>query len=61
MFVTLIRTVLPFLYFKRLTHANLLKRLMAHKKNLILLLHLFINCISAKSTPQILSYMKDKL
>ena len=50
---------MPFLSFKGTTHAYLLKRSMAHNKYLIPLLYLLINCMSAKSTPQILSLNKE--
>ena len=45
----------PFLCFKGATQAYLLKILITHNKNLISLLYLLNNCISAKSAPQILS------
>ena len=48
-----------FLSFKETTHAYLLKLSMTHNKNLIPLLNLLINCISAKSTPQILSLNEE--
>ena len=48
-----------FLSFKGTTHAYLLKRSMTHDKNLIPLLYLLINCISAKSTPQIM-YLSEE-
>ena len=47
--------VTPFLSLKETTHAYLLKISIIYNKNLILLLYLLINCISAKSTLQILS------
>ena len=47
--------------FKVSTHAYLLKRSIAHNKNLIPLLYLLNNCISAKSTPQILPLRMNKL
>ena len=47
--------LIPFLSFKGTTHAYLLKISITHNKNLIPLLYLLNNCISAKSTPQILS------
>ena len=45
----------PFKSFKETTQAYFLKILIKHKKNLIPLLNLHINCILAKSAPQILS------
>ena len=48
-----------FLSFKERTYAYLLKISITHNKNLIPLLYLIINYISAKSVPQILSY-KDE-
>ena len=47
--------LLPFLSFKGTTQAYLLKISITHNKNLIPLLYLLNNCISAKSAPQILS------
>ena len=47
------------LSFKGETHLYLLKVLVAHNKNRILLLNLLINDISAISAPQILS-LKDE-
>ena len=44
-----------FLSFKGITQAYLLKLSITHNKNLNLLLNLLNNCISAKSTPQMLS------
>ena len=44
-----------FLSFNRTTQAYLLKISIRHNKNLNALLNFFINCISAKSAPQILS------
>ena len=44
-----------FLSFKGTTKAYLLKISITHNKNLIPLLYLLNNCISAKSTRQILS------
>ena len=49
-----------FLSFKGTTHAYLLKTSMTHNKNVVPLLNLLINCISAKSTPQILSLNKEQ-
>ena len=46
---------MPFLLFKGITHTYLLKVSMTHNKNLMLLLNLLVNCISAKSTTQIFS------
>ena len=46
---------MPFLSFKGVTHAYLLKISIAHNKNLNPLLNLSFNCISPTSTPQILS------
>ena len=45
----------PFLSFKGTTQAYLLKMSITHNKNLIPLLYLLNNYISAKSAPQILS------
>ena len=47
--------LIPFLSYKGTTQAYVLKISIAHNKNLIPLLYLLINCISAKPTPQILS------
>ena len=47
--------VLLFLSFIGITHAYLLKISITHNKKWISLLHLLINCISARSAPQILS------
>ena len=47
--------LIPFLSFKGTTQAYLLKISITHNKNLNPLLDLLINCISAKSAPQILS------
>ena len=49
---------MPFLTFKAITHAYLLKISIIYNKKQIHLLNLFINCISARSAPQILS-IKD--
>ena len=38
-----------------ITHAHLMKLSIAHIKKRIPLLHLLINCITARATPQILS------
>ena len=46
---------MPFLSFNGTTPAYLLKISITHNKNLNPLLNLLNNCISAKSTPQILS------
>ena len=46
---------MPFLSFNGTTQAYLLKISRAHNKNLNPLLNLLNSCISAKSTPQILS------
>ena len=46
---------MPFLSFKGTTQAYLLKITITHNKNLLPLLYLLNNYISAKSTPQILS------
>ena len=46
---------MPFLSFKGTTLAYLLKISITHNKNLLPLLYLLNNYISAKSTPQILS------
>ena len=47
--------VTPFLSFKGITQAYLPKISITHDKNLIPLLNLLINCMSAKSGPQILA------
>ena len=44
-----------FLPFKGTTQAYLLKMSITHSENLTPLLNLLINCISAKSAPEILS------
>ena len=51
--------VIPFLSFKGTSHAYLLKISMAHNKNLVLLLNLLINCISAQSALQISSLNEE--
>ena len=50
--------VTPFLPFKGTTQAYLLKMSMTHDKNLVPLLYLLINCISARSVLQVLSFKK---
>ena len=47
--------LIPFLSFKGTTQAYLLKISITHNKNLIPLLYLLNNCVSAKSASQILS------
>ena len=47
--------LMPFLSFKGRTQAYLLKISITHYKNLIPLLYLLNNCISAHSAPKILS------
>ena len=49
--------VIPILSFKGITHVYLLSISITHNKNLIPFIKptLFINCVSAKSAPQILS------
>ena len=47
--------LIPFLSFKGITQAYLLKTSIAHNKNLIPLLYFLNNYKSAKSAPQILS------
>ena len=47
--------LIPFLSFKGTTQAYLPKISITHNKDLIPLLYLLNNCMSAKSTPQILS------
>ena len=49
----------PFLSFKGTTHAYLMNKSITHKRYLIPLLYLLINCISAKSTPLILSLKEE--
>ena len=51
--------VITFLSFKGISHAFLLKISKAHNKKWIPLLHLLINCISARSAPHI-SYIKGE-
>ena len=51
--------VKPFLSFKGITHAYLLKIPMTHNKRQISLINLLINCISAKWAPQILSLNEE--
>ena len=46
---------MPFLSFKGINHAYLLKRSVIHTKKRIILLNLLINCISARLAGQILS------
>ena len=46
---------MPFLSFNGTTQAYLLKISITHNKNVNSLLNLFVSCISAKSSPQILS------
>ena len=48
-----------FLSFKGITQAYLLKISIIHNKNLNPLLNLLNNCMSAKSTPQILSLNEE--
>ena len=50
---------MPFLFFEGITHAYLLKILITHNKKRILLLNVLINCISAKSAPQIWSIKNE--
>ena len=47
--------LVPFLSFIGITKVYLLNKSIAHNKYLIPLLYLLYDCISAKSTPQILS------
>ena len=47
--------VIHVLSFKRITHGHLLKALIKHNKKRIHLSNLLINCMSARSVPQILS------
>ena len=49
----------PFFSFKEATHGYLLKTLTTHNKNLMPLSSLHINCISAKSTAQILCLKQE--
>ena len=51
--------VIPFLLFKGITYAYLQKMPITHNKNLNPLSNLLINCISAKSVPQIMSIKGD--
>ena len=51
---TVLTIVTPFLSFKGITHAYLLKISIKHNKNLNPLLNLLINCLSARSAPQTL-------
>ena len=50
---------MPFLSFKGMTHAYLLKISITHNQNQNSLLTLLVNCIRARSGPQILS-VKDE-
>ena len=50
---------MPFLSFKGITQAYLLKISITYNKNLNPLLNLFNSCISVKSTPQILSLNEE--
>ena len=50
---------MSFLSFKGITQAYLLKMSIAHNQNLNPLSNLLNNCISAKSTPQILSLNEE--
>ena len=50
---------MPFLSFKEITQAYLLKISISRNKNLNPLLNLLNSCISAKSTPQILSLNEE--
>ena len=50
---------MPFLSFKGIIHAYLLKISITHNKNLNPLLNLLNNYISPKSAPQILSLNKE--
>ena len=50
---------MPFLSFKGITRAYLLKISITHNKNSNPLLNLLYSCISAKSTPQILSLNEE--
>ena len=50
---------MPFLSFKGITQSYLLKTSITHNKNINPLLNLLINCVSAKSTPQILSLNEE--
>ena len=51
--------VISFLSFKGTAKAYLLNKSIAHKRYLIPLLYLLIKCMSAKSTPQILSLKEE--
>ena len=51
--------VIPFLSFKGITHAYLLKISITHNKNLNPLVNLLIKFISARSAPQILSLKNE--
>ena len=51
--------VTPFLSFNGTTKTYLENKSIAHKRYLIPLLYLLINCISAKSTLQILSLKEE--
>ena len=50
---------MPFLSFKGITQAYLLKISITHNKNLNHFLNLLNSCISAKSAPQILSLNEE--
>ena len=51
--------IIPFLLFKGITHASLLKISITHNEKQIPLLNLLTNCLLARSAPQILS-IKDE-
>ena len=52
--------LIPLLPFKWTTYVYLLKKSISHNKYLISLLYLLNDCISAKSTPQILSLQDEQ-
>ena len=54
-FLNALTTLVSFLSFIEITHAYLLNKSIAHNKYLFPLFYLLSDCISAKSTPQILS------
>ena len=58
-FLNALIIVIPLVSFKGATHAYLLKRSIARNKYLFPLFYLLNDCISAKSTPQILSLNEE--
>ena len=58
-FLNALIIVIPFVSFKGKTHAYFLKRSIARNKYLFPLFYLLNDCISAKSTPQMLSLNEE--